>query len=221
MKSLISVIHRILHNPEPAPVTGIQTCQVLSGCGAQDSELSLFSSLFWLFFLFLLFQHRYESQYESQYESKYMTYSISHTYTVALIYWCYYVFTFVSARKAFQNNWGFWLEMCPITFLSLKWAHCPPHRVNNDNSAEADQLPPCASIVPALCQVLYTDPHTESSQSCEVLQWALPFTCLISNLPFYLRRIRNYESWWEQCPLCSWKAESGSRTCHHSLVTRE
>lgn len=111
--------------------------------------------------------------------------------------------------------------MCPITFLSLKWVHCPPHRVNNDNSAEADQLPPCASIVPALCQVLYTDPHTESSQSCEVLQWALPFTCLISNLPFYLWRIRNYESWWEQCPLCSWKAESGSRTCHHSLVTRE
>lgn len=153
MKSLISVIHRILHNPEPAPVTGIQTCQVLSGCGSQVSELSLFSSLFWLFFLFLLFEHRYESQYESQY----MTYSISHTYTVALIYWCYYyAFIFVSAHKAFQNNWGFWLEMCPITFLSLKWAHCPPHWVNNDNSAEADQLPPCASIVPS---TLHRPPH--------------------------------------------------------------
>lgn len=39
---------RILPNPEPAPVIGIQTCQALSWCYSQDWELSLFSPLFWL-----------------------------------------------------------------------------------------------------------------------------------------------------------------------------
>lgn len=46
------------------------------------------------------------------------------------------------------------------------------------------------------------------------------FTCLISNLSFYLWRIRHFESWWEQGPLRSLKAEYGSSPCQHSLVTR-
>lgn len=80
-------------------------------------------------------------------------------------------------------------------------------------------------LVPALCQhcaKYFTQTPTLSLPSL-VRSYSehWPFTCRISNLPFYLWRIGNYESWWEQCPLCSWKAEFGSRTCHHSLVTRE